>query len=417
MMNLSSFFELLTLAAAIVYNSVFLDFFECRYKAVISNSKNGLFLIVVSVLPLWFHIEYPWNFVICWCFMYLYLFLTFRVYIHKDIFINLMLLLQAIAMLFTVFFFVHFLTPTTMENTSASFSITTAVSSVLFLLSYRILIRPIDFTVFHRLSFGDIIFCLVFFTFSLMLLAGLSYLSQWYDAMIIEFTIFLLAAFLLMFLLFFIRLFYKLCSSYETETELYKLQKKEELTFAYYKKNEKAQTEMAYLLHDIKNHLLLQATGNNEMINTYVSDLQAQIEDMEPNFYSSIPILQMLFTDKIEEAKKLNIQLDIYNEDKEMTMFQEYDLITMFSFLLEYAFNEIGAMTGKRSVNLVIREIQGMLVIRETFTVIASEKGKETRTVPYRRIQKIVDKYGGTIKIETKEIQCLILLVFPCSPL
>ena len=65
MMNLSSFFELLTLAAAIVYNSVFLDFFECRYKAVISNSKNGLFLIVVSVLPLWFHIEYPWNFVIC----------------------------------------------------------------------------------------------------------------------------------------------------------------------------------------------------------------------------------------------------------------------------------------------------------------------------------------------------------------
>lgn len=126
MMNLSSFFELLTLAAAIVYNSVFLDFFECRYKAVISNSKNGLFLIVVSVLPLWFHIEYPWNFVICWCFMYLYLFLTFRVYIHKDIFINLMLLLQAIAMLFTVFFFVHFLTPTTMENTSASYSITTA---------------------------------------------------------------------------------------------------------------------------------------------------------------------------------------------------------------------------------------------------------------------------------------------------
>ena len=250
-----------------------------------------------------------------------------------------------------------------------------------------------------------------------MLLAGLSYLSQWYNAMIIEFIIFLLAAFLLMFLLFFIRLFYKLCSSYETETELYKLQKKEELTFAYYKKNEKAQTEMAYLLHDIKNHLLLQATGNNEMINTYVSDLQAQIEDMEPNFYSSIPILQMLFTDKIEEAKKLNIQLDIYNEDKEMTMFQEYDLITMFSFLLEYAFNEIGAMTGKRSVNLVIREIQGMLVIRETFTVIASEKGKETRTVPYRRIQKIVDKYGGTIKIETKEIQCLILLVFPCSPL
>ena len=98
-------------------------------------------------------------------------------------------------------------------------------------------------------------------------------------------------------------------------------------------------------------------------------------------------------------------------------MFQEYDLITMFSFLLEYAFNEIGAMTGKRSVNLVIREIQGMVVIRETFTVIASEKGKETRTVPYRRIQKIVDKYGGTIKIETKEIQCLILLVFPCSPL
>ena len=84
--------------------------------------------------------------------------------------------------------------------------------------------------------------------------------------MIIEFTIFLLAAFLLMFLLFFIRLFYKLCSSYETETELYKLQKKEELTFAYYKKNEKAQTEMAYLLHDIKNHLLLQATGNNETV-------------------------------------------------------------------------------------------------------------------------------------------------------
>lgn len=416
MMNLSTLFELLILAAAIVYNSVFLDFFECRYKAVISNSKNGLFLIVVSILPLWLHIEYPWNFVLCWCFMYLYLFLTFRVYVQKDIFINLMLLLQAIAMLFTVFFLVQFLTPTMMEKTSVSISITMVISSVLFLLSYRVLIKPINFTIFHRLSFGDIIFSLVFFTFSLVLLAGLSYLSQWYDVTIIEFTIFLLAAFLLMFLLFFIRLFYKLCSSYETETELYKLQKKEELTFAYYKKNEKAQTEMAYLLHDIKNHLLLQATGNKEMINTYVSDLQVQIEDMEPNFYSSIPLLQMLFTDKIEEAKNLNIQLDIHNEDKDMIMFQEYDLVTMFSFLVEYAFNEIGLMTGERSVKLAIREIQSMLVIKETFTVIGSEKGNETRTVPYRRIQKIVDKYGGTIKIETKKNQCLILLVFPLSP-
>lgn len=89
---------------------------------------------------------------------------------------------------------------------------------------------------------------------------------------------------------------------------------------------------MAYLLHDIKNYLLLQTQGNTEMTNTYASDLQAQIEDMEPNFYSSIPILQMLFTDKIEEAKKLNIQLDIHNEDKDMSMFQEYDLVTMFSF-------------------------------------------------------------------------------------
>ena len=202
MMNLSTLFELLILAAAIVYNSVFLDFFECRYKAVISNSKNGLFLIVVSILPLWLHIEYPWNFVLCWCFMYLYLFLTFRVYVQKDIFINLMLLLQAIAMLFTVFFLVQFLTPTMMEKTSVSISITMVISSVLFLLSYRVLIKPINFTIFHRLSFGDIIFSLVFFTFSLVLLAGLSYLSQWYDVTIIEFTIFLLAAFLLMFLLF-----------------------------------------------------------------------------------------------------------------------------------------------------------------------------------------------------------------------
>lgn len=415
MMNLSSLFELFILTAAIVYNGVFLDFFESRYKAVVSNSKNGLFLIVVSIMPLWFQIEFPWNFVLCWCFMFLYLFLTFRVYIQKDIFINLMLLLQAIAMLFTVVFLVQFIIPTAMEKTSTSIAITMIVSAVLFLLSYRFLIKPIDFTVFHRLSFGDIFFCLGFFTFSLVLLAGLSYLSQWYDVVIIEFAIFLLAAFLLVFLLFFIRLFYKLCSGYETETELYKLQKKEELTYAYYKKNEKAQTEMAYLLHDIKNYLLLQTQGNKEMTNTYASDLQAQIEDMEPNFYSSIPILQMLFTDKIEEAKKMNIQLDIHNEDKDMSMFQEYDLVTMFSFLIEYAFNEIGSMIGVRSVDLAIKEIQRMLVIRESFTIIASENGNETRAVPYRRIQKIVDKYGGTIKIETQKDQCVILLVFPFS--
>ena len=209
MMNLSSLFELFILTAAIVYNGVFLDFFESRYKAVVSNSKNGLFLIVVSIMPLWFQIEFPWNFVLCWCFMFLYLFLTFRVYIQKDIFINLMLLLQAIAMLFTVFFLVQFIIPTAMEKTSTSIAITMIVSAVLFLLSYRFLIKPIDFTVFHRLSFGDIFFCLGFFTFSLVLLAGLSYLSQWYDVVIIEFAIFLLAAFLLVFLLFFIRLFYK----------------------------------------------------------------------------------------------------------------------------------------------------------------------------------------------------------------
>lgn len=410
-------FRFLIIIAIIGYNLIFLNFFEVRYKTVISRLVNVLILIAVSISSLLFKTGFPWNHVFSWVLMYLYLFFVFRVYREKAVLINFILLLQAIFILFSVYFLVQFLVPRAMEETCFSTCITLVGSVLLFFILYKYIIRQVDFAVYHRLNYSDLIFFMSFFIFSLILFIGLFFLSHLYDLITIEFFVLLLSLFMLTFLLFFIRLFYKLCDCYKTENELLNLQKKEELTYEYYKRIEKVQSDMSYLLHDIKNYLINQEIEEKKISSIYSNNLHMQVKDMEPSFYSSLPILQMLFSDKIEEGKKIQIDLKIHNEDKDMDRFDEYDLITIFSNLINLAFNEIGSKSGEQSVDLFNKEIQGMLVIKEVFPIIKETKQIKLMNKSYRHMQKVINKYQGVIEFNNIDNHCQIILVFPLPPM
>ncbi|MCR0569441.1 hypothetical protein MKC90_12800 [[Clostridium] innocuum] len=142
-----------------------------------------------------------------------------------------------------------------------------------------------------------------------------------------------------------------------------------------------------------------------------------QVKDMEPSFYSSLPILQMLFSDKIEEAKKIQIHLEIYNEDKEMERFDEYDLITIFSNLINIAFNVIESKSGEHSIDLYNKEIQGMLVIKEVFPITKETKRIKFMNKSYRHMQKVINKYQGVIEFNNIDNHCQIIIVFPLPPM
>ena len=184
------------------------------------------------------------------------------------------------------------------------------------------------------------------------------------------------------------------------------------MNYAYYKRREEAEKEISYLLHDMKNHLqMIMSMNEQDKTSTYLESLAEQIKNKELQRYSSRHVLQVLFDDKVKEAAKQNIFVDIHNRDVKFENIEDFDLVTIFSNLLDNAVEAVATLSeDKKTVTLSIRQIQQMMVIKiknpapqkfnkkEDGTLLSTKENH--KGLGLSSVRNTVEKYHGDMQIK-----------------
>ena len=153
------------------------------------------------------------------------------------------------------------------------------ISAVLFFISDRKLNKSSVIDAFDQLKNRDLILLIIMLIFFLLISIVLQYFSVIYEDLLFEILSFIIILFFLFILLGFLYLAQQLCKGYEAEIDLEQIKQKENLNYAYYKRREEAEKEISYLLHDMKNHLqMIMSMNEQDKTSTYLESLAEQIK-------------------------------------------------------------------------------------------------------------------------------------------
>lgn len=177
--------------------------------------------------------------------------------------------------------------------------------------------------------------------------------------------------------------------------------------------------ESRMIRHDIKNHLsaiaVLLDSGNTEGARKYIGDISGELESIKPPVKTGSDVLDALIFRKYSFAAEKGIR--IYTEflsDFENSRFSDYDLCSIFSNLLDNAFEACqGFEESRRFVSLSVMEQMNMVCItcenhfseikRSADGFISLKSDKSGHGLGLKSISGKAQKYGGSVDIETDD--------------
>lgn len=187
----------------------------------------------------------------------------------------------------------------------------------------------------------------------------------------------------------------------------------------YFEEIKSKYNESRLIRHDIKNHLsaiaVLLDSGNTEGARKYIGDISDELESIKPPVKTGSDVLDALLFRKYSNASENGIK--IYTEflsDFETTRFSDYDMCSIFSNLLDNAFEACSKLDDSRKfVSLSVREQMNMVCItcenhfleikRSSDGFVSLKPDKSYHGLGLKSIAKIAQKYGGSVDIETED--------------
>ena len=207
----------------------------------------------------------------------------------------------------------------------------------------------------------------------------------------------------------------RLSAQYETEKELAELKEKQaQILERDYNVLNKAYSENARTFHDMHNHIgavrsLLTAEKYDKAIE-YLDNLQKPVSGIAANVWTGDETVDYLINSRIAAAENEGISFETQIEFPKGTDIGSADLCAVLGNLLDNAFDAVrkDKVTGNRSIKLVIRRINCMLIIKVVNTFngeINITKGKLKTTKTDGRLhgwgvesaRTAAAKYDGTI--------------------
>jgi len=184
----------------------------------------------------------------------------------------------------------------------------------------------------------------------------------------------------------------RLSAQYETEKELAELKEKQaQILERDYNVLNKAYSENARTFHDMHNHIgavrsLLTAEKYDKAIE-YLDNLQKPVSGIAANVWTGDETVDYLINSRIAAAENEGISFETQIEFPKGTDIGSADLCAVLGNLLDNAFDAVrkDKVTGNRSIKLVIRRINRMLIIKVVNTFngeinITKGKLKTTKT-------------------------------------
>lgn len=178
--------------------------------------------------------------------------------------------------------------------------------------------------------------------------------------------------------------------------------------------------------HDFKHQIeLLRKTESDEKRNSYLDELQEDIEQYEAFSKTGNPVLDTIITSNHLKCQKDNITFTSIADGKLLDFIETMDICSILGNILENAIEyERTVENGKRFIHLNVSAQKGFLLIRsENYyegTEVASEKLPETTKKDksihgfgLKSVQKTAEKYHGKMTIGIKENWFEIRILIP----
>ncbi len=288
---------------------------------------------------------------------------------------------------------------------------------LLMLIGTRLLIFFMGKKLKGRLSAKQLLAILILPGFSMFYIYSLSRMSGIYLQL---YGIELLAANIVAVLLMNVYFFYllsHLIRSNRLEEELALYQKENELRYHYYEELDRKYQESRKVIHDMKNHLQavedLYAGGEPETGNRYVKELYHMLNVLGEKRYTENQMLNMILNEKSREAEAKGIAVTVRVRDVDLSDIKEIDLTTIFANLLD---NAIEAAGEGGTLVVKLDEIRDFRVgeIRNSCNS-SQKKGAGHMGLGLGNVRNTLEKYHGTMKIETNPEEYVVRLMIPMS--
>lgn len=185
--------------------------------------------------------------------------------------------------------------------------------------------------------------------------------------------------------------------------------------------------ELIRLNHDIKHHIIcLKELNNSSKVRKYIESLEKKFERTNLQFRTGNEILDIILVENKRKCLDKGIQFSTRLDFSACNFIENIDVCTIFSNILDNAYEAASNAVGIKRVNLNGSVINGHFVFKCTNSksnkileknskIITSKKDKKEHGIGLRSIHKTLEKYNASISIDyddnTFNINCIIPLI------
>jgi hypothetical protein len=181
--------------------------------------------------------------------------------------------------------------------------------------------------------------------------------------------------------------------------------------------------------HDIKHQInLIRAENNHEIKNRYLNDFEEELQGYYLQAETGNVVIDTIVTSKRMQCDELKIGLTYAIEGSKLSFMSTMDLSSFIGNMFDNAIESSRKVLDieKRVININIYQQHALLIINmENYyehplkyidgNLTTTKEEKLNHGYGIKSIQTIVTKYGGTLRIDTKDNWFILTILFPLS--
>ena len=194
-------------------------------------------------------------------------------------------------------------------------------------------------------------------------------------------------------------------------------------THEFYTLAQQQYDDISKIRHDLRNQVqaiecLIAEKSFDEAENS-LSALKNKYGELGITTYCSVPIVNVITTLKINECRENNITAEISLRDCGLLPFDNYEMCSVFSNILDNAINACKQVEDSESRHITIKsQVFGEMFVMKAENSIASARDTSTKRKGYglEILRDTAEKYGGSYKVEAADDLFRAMLYIPVKP-
>lgn len=179
--------------------------------------------------------------------------------------------------------------------------------------------------------------------------------------------------------------------------------------------------------HDLR-HIIrgIDSMSSLEEVKTSLKSIENEILNYELIFNTGNKTLDVILSDRMQEAKEKNINMHVHVDGKEWEMISDIDIATIFGNALDNAIESVEKVedVGSRFIDVRAGKVNEMLIARfenkyfhrlekSQTKFLSTKKDPDNHGFGLQSIEMIVGKYNGEMDIKTEDGAFTLTVIVP----